>query len=645
MSRTRIVLHDSEQEGVDKLGPLLADDTGPIALDTETVGWAPGDSLTGPTRPEVICVTLAGKEWSAYLSGPHIIPLLGRFLMGRRLLMHNAPFDLSALVGSGLVSCGWARSVEITDTAVLDWYLDTSREHGLKACARDHLKRSPASYESVVGTPALRKDGKPYASGKLLIPDTRGMVKDERFIDYALADAENTYDLYVHLAAKMTPKQKQVWISEVKPITRIVWEMGHRGMAVNVAALKASAEAAEADRDRIESGLREREPGVKNWGSTKEIRELLYTKYAMRAPRVTPGGAEATGVAVLQELLDDAPDGSPAKALLPDLLSLRLVSKQVEAFFRPLPDRVIKGRVHCSFRQNGTVSGRLSCNSPNLQQVSNRRDVYGLRNALCASERKLFIIADYAALEWVLATHWSQDAALMRIQTEDLDAHAYTASGTFAGPAKLLAKLIQQGVGLREGLLAIKSEYHEDRDNAKTLNYALLYGAGAKTLARTMKCSVEEADRRRTAWCATYPGYVAWTKDVVNGARRQMRNDGEGWVETLAGRRRHINAADWGDDRFRGKEERSLVNAIIQGTAADLMNRALISISRDETLRALGYRLLLQVHDEAVGEAPEATAEECARRVQAHMQAAHRDKLRVNIKATVAIGPTWAAKK
>ncbi len=350
-----------------------------------------------------------------------------------------------------------------------------------------------------------------------------------------------------------------------------------------------------------------------NLNSTPQLREILFEKLGLPVLKRTKTGP-STDASVLEEL---AAMGHPLPI---QLLEYRQLEKLRNTYVDALPRLVNPetGRIHTSFNQTVAATGRLSSSDPNLQNIPIRTELgREIRKGFVAEDGYLFFGADYSQIELRILAHFSGDEAFVRAFREGIDVHRQTASVIF-------------GVGLDEVT-------PDMRNQAKTINFATLYGQGAFSLAKQLGISREEAKTFIEEYFQRFSGVRTFLDKQVGLAREQ------GFVETLSGRRRYIpemQAKNWNVQQF---GERIAQNTPIQGTAADLIKVAMIRIQKLLETRFPASRLLLQVHDELLLEVPEESVEEVGAMVTQEMEGAV--ELDVPLSVDSGVGTSWYAAK
>ncbi|HOX48314.1 MAG TPA: DNA polymerase I [Spirochaetia bacterium] len=489
------------------------------------------------------------------------------------------------------------------DTMVAAWLLDAEAgTYGLEALAERHLGYRGLEFEEVV------PKGSTFAD-----------VPVEKATRYAAEDADLTYRLYRLFGPRLASAGQEGLFRDLEmPLVPILAGMEEAGIGVEAPELKAYGVELEARLAGIEREIYALVGREFNIASTKQLQEILFLERKLPAGKKTKTGF-STDTSVLEELA--GLDPVPALILKHRGLS-KLKSTYVEALVRLAEEgRAAAGtaaggetRIHTHYAQAGTATGRLSSRDPNLQNIP-IRDEEGrrIRQAFVASPGRLLVSADYAQIELVVLAHLSGDPGLERAFREGVDVHRRTAS--------LLFKAAEAEVS------------PEQRRIAKTINFGVIYGMSAFRLANELKIPRGEAQGFIDAYFATYAGVTDFIRKTV------AETEERGYTTTLLGRRRPIPAINSKNKTEKQAAERVAVNTPIQGSAADIIKLAMIRVDRALRAELPRCRLLLQVHDELIVEAPEAEAEAAAALMRREMEAAV--VLAVPLRASVEWARSW----
>jgi DNA polymerase-1 len=392
------------------------------------------------------------------------------------------------------------------------------------------------------------------------------------------------------LTEQMAARGGAALFSDVEiPLVRVLARMEEAGIAVDRPYLE---ELGESLRDRLaslEKKIYQAAGEPFNINSTLQLQEVLFERLGLPVLKKTPKGAPSTDASVLQKLASEHP-------VVDHLLSYRELEKLRSTYVDGLlPLIEDDGRIHCIFNQRGAATGRISSERPNMQNIPSRSEEgRTIRRAFVAGEGRAFVVADYSQIELRILAHLSQDAGLVEAFRSGSDIHTATAARVWGVP------LTDVGADLRR--------------RAKVINFGLLYGMEAYGLAQRLEIGRDEAQAQMDAYFAQFPG----VQEYMNGIVTAARNDG--YTETILGRRRYLPELVSSNFRERQGGERMALNAPIQGSAADIIKKAMIEL--DQRLEAAGDRtlMLLQVHDELVMETPLESVDETVSLVREVME-------------------------
>ena len=481
---------------------------------------------------------------------------------GRRKRVHDAKLTLHLFANHGV------RLVGLCDDTLLESYvLESHRGHELDALAERHLDARPAAYESLVGKGAARIGF--------------GDIEIERAADYAVEHARLVLEIDEALRPQIEADAKlaAVYRDIELPVSAVLFAMEREGVLIDSALLEEHGRALGTRMADLEREAYALAGHPFNLNSPKQICEILFERLKLPVIKKTPSGAPSTDEDVLQTLALDYP--------LPKLLiDYRAVSKLKSTYTDKLPRMVNAqtGRVHTNYGQAVAVTGRLSSNEPNLQNIPVRSgEGRRIREAFVAPPGRSIVSADYSQIELRIMAHLSQDAGLLEAFARGEDVHRHTAAEVFGTPA--------------DGVTS------EQRRYAKVINFGLIYGMSAFGLAQQLGIERGAAQSYMERYFARYPGvaqYMARTREQARDA---------GYVETVFGRRLWLPEIRSGNQARRSAAERAAINAPMQGTAADLIKLAMVSVHRWLTESGLKSRLIMQVHDELVLEAADAELE------------------------------------
>jgi DNA polymerase I len=572
-----------------------------VAVDTET------DSLE-PMRARIVGISFAVEPGRAayvplahsYPGAPDQLPLqavldkLRPWLEdpARLKLGQNIKYDRHVLANAGITVRGY-----VHDTLLQSYVLEAHKNHSLEALAERHLGRKGLSYEDLCGKGANQI---PFAQ-----------VDVTRAAEYSGEDSEMTLHVHQRLLPRLQrePGLAYVYGQIEIPVSEILARVERHGVLIDAAVLaRQSQELAE----RMVA-LEQEAYGLAgqpfNMGSPKQIGEILFGKLALPVKKKTATGAPSTDEEVLQELAADYP--LPAK-----ILDHRSLAKLKGTYTDKLPLMVnpATGRVHTNYAQAVAVTGRLSSNDPNLQNIPIRTpEGRRVREAFVAPPGHVIMSADYSQIELRIMAHISEDPALLRAFERGIDVHRATASEVFG--------------------VAVEEVSAEQRRYAKVINFGLIYGMGAFGLASNLGIEQKAARDFIDRYFSRFAGVKRYMDETRAGAAQR------GYVETLFGRRIWLPEIRGGNGPRKAGAERQAINAPMQGTAADLIKLAMIAVQGALDAEARATRMVMQVHDELVLEVPEAEqawAREAIPRLMAGVAS-----LKVPLVAEVGVGANW----
>jgi DNA polymerase I len=512
-----------------------------------------------------------------------------------RKIGHDLKFDAIVLAQHGIE----LRGIE-TDTMIASYLLDATRSsHPLEDLALEHGGYKALREEDVCG-----RGAKSISFASLPV---------EAALDYAGERADLPLQLSGTLRDLLRNEHLEpLYLELERPLIPVLVDIERAGVRIDGPTLQAQSARVEQELDRLASRVYELSGEEFNINSPKKLSEILFDKLGLRTEtirRTTKTKAQSTAFEVLEEL-----------ALTHELPSLILewrgLQKLKGTYIDALPQLVhpATGRVHTCFNQAVAATGRLSSSDPNLQNIPIRTEVgREIRRAFVAEPGHVLISADYSQIELRVLAHLSGDGALVTAFQRGDDIHDQTALKVF---------------GANSGL-----SRHELRRRSKIINYALLYGKQAFTLARDIGVSRQEAQAFIDAYFAGFPAVRKFIDGLLENARQT------GVVKTMFGRRRLVPDVNSRNFQLRGEAERRAVNFPIQGTAADILKRAMIDVHAALPKIAGGVKMILTVHDELLFEAPAEAAEEASKHLREVMEGAVR--LNVPLTADVGIGENW----
>ena len=512
---------------------------------------------------------------------------------GKRKIGQNLKYDASVLARAGIALRGIAY-----DTMLESYVLDAvGGRHNMDDLALRLLGYHTTAFEAVAG------------KGKDQL--TFDQVSLEQAGPYAAEDADIAFRLHEALWPRLaqTPSLLSVYETLEAPLVPVLSRIERNGALIDAARLRAqSAEIAEA-LVGLEAQAHELAGGPFNLASTKQLQEVLYEKLELPVLKKTPKGAPSTAEPVLAELAHDYP--LPAV-----IMRYRTLAKLKSTYTDTLPQQVNPGtgRIHTSYHQAVTATGRLSSSEPNLQNIPIRTEEgRRVRQAFIAPPGHRLLAADYSQIELRIMAHLSEDPSLCKAFAEDRDVHQATAAEVFD--------------------VALEDVTGEQRRRAKAINFGLIYGMSAFGLARQLGLERGEAQGYIDRYFERYPGVKAYMDRTRALAAEQ------GYVETLFGRRLYLPEIRVQNQQRRQAAERTAINAPMQGTAADIIKRAMIAVDRWLLAEPEAASMIMQVHDELVFEVPEGAVDAVAAEVRRHMEGAA--ALRVPLKVDVGVGANW----
>jgi DNA polymerase I - 3''-5'' exonuclease and polymerase domains len=514
--------------------------------------------------------------------------------------MHNGKFDYEALRTAGICFAGGAYPApdcRIADTMVAAWLLDPDRTgrtpYSLEYLSETKLSLAGTEYDDIVP-----KDGS-FADVPL-----------EKAAPYGAEDSDFTLQLW-HLFKPELEKKKlmTLFVQTEMKLLPVLAEMELRGIHLDTKALDEYDVELTREIESAERDIYSLVGHPFNIASTKQLQEVLFTER-----KLTPGKKTKTGystdTSVLEELA--AWDPVPRK-----ILSYRELTKLQSTYVEALPKLCDKnGRIHTSFVQTGTATGRLSSRDPNLQNIPVRsEDGRRIRAAFTTVPHTVLVSADYAQIELVVLAHLSGDPNMCRAFTDGVDVHRATASMIFGVPPEQITP--------------------EQRRTAKTINFGVIYGMSAFRLSNELGIPRQQAASFIESYFRTYAAIQEFIRTTVGAAEKK------GYVETIFGRRRPVMNINSRNKVEKAGAERIAVNTPVQGSAADIVKKAMLDV--DTALRAAqsGAPLLLQVHDELILECPDddQTVKDTVALVQDKME--HAVELRVPLRVSVETGKNW----
>jgi DNA polymerase-1 len=558
--------------------------TGRVAFDTETTSLDPmqaefvGFSLA--TAPGRACYVPLGHRVASGTfdfdgQPPLQVPVRDALQALKPLLEdasvlkigQNLKYDYILMAQHGIVVA------PLDDTLLLSYALDSGRgAHGLDALCERHLGHSCMTFAQVIElAPGSKKSDKTFAQVPL-----------DKATEYAAEDADVALRLWSVLKPRLAA-ERMVTVYETleRPLVAVLADMERAGIKVDTAILSRLTSTFSQKIARLEQEIYELVGHTFNLGSARQLGEILFDNLKLPGGRKTKTGQWETRAGLLDDLAarEDLPDH--ARKLINVMLEWRQLTKLRSTYTQSLPTHIkpATGRIHTSFALASTSTGRLSSNEPNLQNIPIRtKEGREIRTAFIAEDGHKLISADYSQIELRVLAHVADIPQLRHAFAEGLDIHAMTASEMFSVP--------------------IEGMPPEVRRRAKAINFGIIYGISAFGLGNQLGISKQEAGEYIATYFKRFPGI----KDYMEATKRQAHE--RGFVETVFGRRIHLPEINTKNPSMRGFLERAAINAPIQGSAADIIRRAMIRMPAALKAAGLGSaRMLLQVHDELVLEA------------------------------------------
>ena len=572
-----------------------------IAIDTETTGLDyMDDNLVGISMAyepgEAFYIPFGHEEQDTpQLDEKLALTKLKPFLekAKNKIIGQNIKFDRNILARYGIK----IDSIK-SDTMMMSYVLDASAtRHNLDALSSYYLGYKTATFEDV--------------AGKGVKQVTFDKVPLDLATNYAAEDADITLQLFLALEPKLDsiePLKKLMEEIEI-PLIEVLSDMEQNGMLLNSKILAAQSKDLESRIKKLEKLAYEIAGEEFNLGSTKQLREIFFEKLNYRVVKKTPGGQPSTDEKVLQELSEEY-------ELPKVLLEHRTLSKLKSTYTDKLPNQISlsTGKVHTSFHQAVTSTGRLSSSDPNLQNIPIRtEDGRRIRQAFEATKGNKIISADYSQIELRVMAHLSKDSGLLEAFNQGEDVHAKTASEVFD--------------------VSLEEVTPDLRRNAKAINFGLIYGISAFGLGKQLGINRNLAAEYMAMYFEKYPNVKTYMEKTKDDAREA------GYIETLFGRRLYLRDINANNAIRRQASERIAINAPVQGSAADIMKIAMINTHRSLKKSGLKAKLTLQVHDELIVDTPKNETDKVTKLLTKTMQEAA--NLDVPLEVDIGMGNNW----
>lgn len=564
------------------------------------------DSLD-PFKAELVGIAISCEHCKAayipvghqYMGVPAQLPKAGVLSQLKPILTdpkigkiaHDCKYNMHVFAHEGISVQGW-----LEDTMLQSYVLNSiTTKHTIDSLAQYYLKHTTLTLEEVAGKGAKQI---PFAQVPL-----------DKATHYAAEDADVTFRLNHLLGEQLRVSPAyQVYHEIEMPLVEVLWQMETYGIRINPQHLQAQGKEVEAKLAELEQLAFTLAQEEFNLGSPKQLQNILFNKLKLPILERTPTGVPSTAESVLQELSHDYE--------LPSvILQHRSLAKLKSTYIDKLPLQINPKtqRVHTSYHQAVTTTGRLSSTDPNLQNIPIRTEEgRRIRQAFVPEKGWKMLSADYSQIELRIMAHLSQDAGLLKAFQQGEDIHRFTASEIFNVPLEQVS--------------------FEQRRHAKAINFGLIYGMSAFGLSRQIDVEKKEAQQYMDMYFQRYPG----VRDYMENTRKKAQK--EGYVETLFGRRLYLPEINSKNIARRRATERAAINAPMQGTAADIIKKAMIVLHHE--LKATNdARLLMQVHDELVLEVKVDAVEKIKKLVQTCMQ--NTVQLSVPLEVDVGVGDNW----
>ena len=565
----------------------------PVAFDLETTS-------TDEMVADVIGFSFTNEAEKAYYvplvhEGKELLPvdevrdLLADYLGSGKLSLigQNFKYDYKVLVRWGVVP-----KRVVFDTMVAAWLLDSTSVFNMDYLAEKYLEHKTVRYSDIV------------PKGKLLSD-----IPLDQVVFYGAEDADVTFRLYEVFRELLKARGLLDLLNDIEmPLLLIIANMELAGIYLERSRIEPLSEEFEKRIDVIKEEIYSICGHSFNLNSPQQLQEVLFVE------REIPTGAKTrSGFSTATEVLEPLQETYREVALI---LQYRMLNKLKSTYIDKLPLQINAetGRIHPSFSQTGTETGRLSCKDPNLQNIPVRTEEgRRIRSAFIPKKGHRFLSADYSQIELVVLAHMADDPGLKRAFEEGIDVHRSTASLIFDIPLDEVSS--------------------DQRRIAKTINFGVMYGMGTHSLAKDLKISHSEAKQFIDQYFQRYSGVQAFVESTRSRAEK------DGYVTTLLGHVRTITEINSRSAVERAKAQRIAVNTVIQGTAADIMKLAMLRISASIKEKGLKATLLLQIHDELVFEVPDDEVEETKHVVQEALEGAV--KLNIPLKTSIEVGDNW----
>ncbi|MDG1571042.1 DNA polymerase I [Robiginitalea sp. M366] len=570
---------------------------GRVCFDTETTSL-------DPLQAELVGIAFSWEAHKGYYvpipggreAASQVLEQLRPFFESESIekVGQNLKYDIKVLSTYNLPVKG-----PLFDTMLAHYLINPDMRHNMDVLAETYLNYTPVPISDLIG-----KKGKNQLSMR--------EVPVEEQTEYAVEDADITLQLADHFQPELKAAQTETLFRDIEiPLLRVLADMELEGINLDTAFLKSLSGDLENDIASLEQGIYKAAGETFNIGSPKQLGEILFDKMKLvDKPKKTRTGQYSTAEEVLSDLAKE-------HEIVRMVLDYRGLAKLKSTYVDALPEQVsaVTGRVHTDYMQTVAATGRLSSNNPNLQNIPIRTERgRQIRKAFIPRDADYQLLAaDYSQIELRIIAALSEEENMIESFRRGEDIHAATAARVFKVPLEAVTR--------------------EQRSNAKTVNFGIIYGVSAFGLSNQTNLSRSEAKELIDTYYQTYPKLRNYISDQIDFAREN------GYVQTVLGRRRYLKDINAGNAVVRGAAERNAVNAPIQGSAADIIKIAMIRIH--QKLQEDGYRtrMLLQVHDELVFDVYKPELEKVSAMIKSEMESAY--NLAVPLVVDVGVGANW----
>ncbi len=568
-----------------------------VCFDTETTGL-------NPITAELVGIAFSWESGKGYYlpfpenkeESQELIEMLRPFFESESIekIGQNLKYDIKVLAKYNISVKG-----KLFDTMLAHYLINPDMRHNMDVLSETYLNYTPVSITELIG-----KKGKNQRSMR--------DVSLEKQTEYAVEDADITFQLKEHFAKELGDANTRKLFDEIEvPLVRVLADMELEGINLDVDFLNGLTTVLDKDINVLVSKIYKEAGEEFNIASPKQLGAVLFEKMKLvEKPKKTKTGQYSTAEDVLSYLSKD-------HEIIRDVLEYRGLAKLKSTYVDALPKQVelLTGRVHTDYMQAVAATGRLSSNNPNLQNIPIRTERgRQVRRAFIPRDKEhILLAADYSQIELRIIAALSEEENMIQAFKNGEDIHASTAAKVFDVPLNEVTK--------------------EQRSNAKTVNFGIIYGVSAFGLSNQTDLSRSEAKELIETYYSNYPKLREYISNQVNFAREY------GYVQTVLGRRRYLNSINTGNAIVRGAAERNAVNAPIQGSAADIIKIAMINIHEKLEEGNFKSKMLLQVHDELVFDVYKPELEELKTLIKSEMENAY--QLSVSLDVDLGLGENW----